>query len=81
MLFIMTSELVTDETYHQVDLAFRKLAAKRRHAVTALGNVPVYLRVRLVFEITVAKIRDLLTVIKRSSFTLRPMTDRAILTK
>ena len=48
---------------------------------SAFGNVPVDLAVGLVFEFTIAKVRDLLAVIESSAFTLWSVAYRTILSE
>ncbi len=68
-----------DKVDHEIYLAFGKQAAKRHHAVAAIGDVPIYFRIGAKLEFPVAQVRYLPAVVQGLTFALRAMTDRAVL--
>ena len=74
-------QIANYEIDKQIDLAVGQLAAKRHHAVAAVGDVIVYLLGVGVFMLARAKIRDYAAVFERLAFGLGAVTDGAVLTK
>lgn len=79
--WLLLPQIILDEIYEEVDLAFGEYVAEGNHSVAAVRDVIVDLGVGLVFVFAVADVGYYAAVVERFAFSFGAMADRAVLAK
>jgi hypothetical protein len=78
---IIATQVALNKLHHQPYFPLGQLVAERDHSIAAVGDVLMDLVVGLVFVLAIADVGDDPAIFERLALTLRPVADRAVLTK